>query len=52
MNLFWLEVIQEIESVKPEKLFSVIKEANELCCILASARKTYQKSLAAKNIKY
>ncbi|HTC00612.1 MAG TPA: four helix bundle protein [Ferruginibacter sp.] len=44
-SLFWAEVIKELKLLPEEKLSSIIKEASELASILASARKTSQKSL-------
>lgn len=49
-TLFWIEVIQELKLIKPNLLESLLKEVNELCAILASARKTSQASMK-KNIK-
>ena len=44
-SLFWAEVIKELKLLPEEKLSYIIKEASELASILASARKTSQKSL-------
>jgi hypothetical protein len=49
-SLFWLEVIHELKLLKPGKLALIIKEADELTRILASARKTTQKNLRVSNI--
>ena len=48
---FWLEVINELNLIAPEKLSLLLKESIELASILASARKTSQakdKILASK----
>lgn len=54
-TLFWLESIQELNLLSAEKLSLLIKEANELSSILASARKTMQekrkKSQLENNLK-
>jgi|ERR1035437_2785457 four helix bundle protein len=47
-SLFWLEVVKDLELIPADKLTGVISEANELCSILASARKTSQKNISAK----
>jgi four helix bundle protein len=44
-TLFWLEVIEELELIKKQKLVLLIKEADELCRILASSRITIEKKL-------
>ena len=41
-TLFWLEVIDELKLIKPNKLRLILKEADELTRILASSRKTSQ----------
>jgi len=47
-SLFWLEVVNELQLIKTQQLAGVISEANELCSILASARKTSQKNQSLK----
>ena len=42
-SLFWLEVVCDLQLLPSIKLKEVISEANELCSILAVARKTAQK---------
>ena len=44
-SLFWLEVVRDLQLLPTNKLKEVISEANELCSILASARKTAQKKM-------
>ena len=46
-SLFWLEVIKEPGLVPESKLAAMMIESNELCSILASARKTSQKNMQA-----
>lgn len=46
-SLFWLEVVNDLQLVLSAKLIAVITEANELCSILASARKTSQANIKA-----
>ena len=48
-SLFWLEVAKDLGLVPADKLTAVISEANELCSILASARKTSQKNIFSKS---
>ncbi|MEJ7673472.1 MAG: four helix bundle protein [Chitinophagaceae bacterium] len=47
-SLFWLEVVNDLQLIKTHQLAGVISEANELCSILASARKTSQKNQSLK----
>ena len=39
-SLFWLELIQESNLLKQERLFSLMKEANELTAIFTASGKT------------
>ena len=50
-TLSWLEDIKELELIPIEKLSLLIKEANELSSILASARKTSQINESTTNRK-
>ena len=50
-TLFWLEVILELKLVKEEKMKLLIQEADELCKILASARKTSQEKIKSGSAK-
>jgi four helix bundle protein len=45
--LFWCEVILELKLITVQKMSAIIKEATELASILAAAKKTSQKRLAA-----
>lgn len=49
-SLFWLASIRDLKLISDKKLSSLLKEANELCSILASTRKTLQ-SKPILNIK-
>ena len=39
-SLYWLELLQESNLIKPVRLTDVLKEANELVAISVAARKT------------
>lgn len=43
--LFWLEVIDDLELIPKQKLVLLVKEADELCRILASSRITIEKRI-------
>ena len=49
--LFWLEVISELSLIPKTKLVLLIKEADELCRILASSRITLERK-TRNNIKH
>lgn len=42
-SLFWLEVITDLKLISFKKMELLLKEADQLTCILASSRKTSQK---------
>lgn len=44
-SLFWLEVIEELGLIRKQKLALLLKEADELCRILASSRITIEKRI-------
>ena len=46
---FWLEIISELELIKPDKLTLLLQEAEELTKILGAARRTAFKQLTIKN---
>lgn len=39
-SVFWLELIQEAEILKPEQLQAALREANEITAIIVASRKT------------
>ena len=46
-SVFWMEVMEEADVVKPNEVFKLKSEALEILKVLSTARKT----IAAKNIK-
>ena len=46
---FWLETIQELKLIKPDKLSLLPQEANELTKVLGASRRTAFKQLAINN---
>ena len=44
-SLFWLEVIDDLNLIPKQKLVLLLKEADELCRILASSRITIEKRI-------
>lgn len=47
--LFWLEIIQELELIKIEKLTLLLDEAKQLTKILDASRRTVTKKLTINN---
>jgi four helix bundle protein len=48
-TLYWLEVINELKLIAPEKLTLVLKEADELTRILAATRKKLEQKASIKS---
>lgn len=48
-SCFWLEIIQQLELIKPEKLDLIINEAKQLTKILGAPRRTVSKKLTINN---
>jgi four helix bundle protein len=48
-TLYWLELVREIELVKPELLVEIINEGNELVAIMLASRRTAKGYVRAGN---
>ena len=46
---FWLEIIQDLKLIKPDKLSLLLQEASELTKILGASRQTAFKQLTINN---